>query len=486
MRLSKILSNIEVLNKYNDVDISNISIDTRRIKSDGLFFCINGENIDGHDLAQEAMYNGAKCLVVERKLDLNIQQILVKSTREAVSICAGNFYGNPRTKFKLIGITGTNGKTTSTYMIKNILQLAGYKVGVIGTIGVMIDEQSYPATLTTPDPIDLHKIFAKMADKKVDIVVMEVSAHAIALNKMAGIVCDIGVLTNVTQDHLDYFKTFKSYANTKKSFINPKFCKVGVVNVDDEIARELVLKNDSKFKIKTFGLNNPADCFAVNINYYFNGTTYFLNNEYDLNVINTRLIGEFNIYNALGAACVCSLLGINSKTIQLGLNTMDFVPGRINVLPLKNNAYAVVDYAHTPDGLENILTSVRKISKGRVISLFGCGGNRDSSKREIMGEISAKLADFTIITSDNPRFEEPESIIKQVEKGVKSISTNYKCITDRKEAIIYALNNVRENDVIVIAGKGAENYLDIKGEKIQYSDFEVINEYKQEAKEASR
>lgn len=475
MKLSKVLCDIDCkLNNFIDLEINHISMNTNDITKNTLFFCIKGQNQDSHDLAELAIQKGAIALVVERLLDVPVPQIVVNNTREVVGKCAENFYHNPRKNFQLIGVTGTNGKTTTTYMIKNILEMAGYKVGVIGTIGVVIDQQKSPANLTTPDPIELHKIFYDMVQQEIDFVVMEVSAHSIDLQKISGLVFDVGILTNVTQDHLDYFGTFQNYLEVKKEFLTPKFCKVGVVNVDDVAGLSIVM-NNPEIPLLTYGLKNPADCFATKINYTLNGTTYFLNIQDNLNAINTRLIGEFNVYNAMGAGVACTALGINQSAIKAGLSTCDFVEGRFNVVMLANGAYAVIDYAHTPDGIENILSSVRKVTKGKIYSLFGCGGNRDTSKRSIMGKISAKLADFTIITSDNPRYEEPNEIIKDIEKGVKSLTSNYICIENRKMAINYALRQLNKGDVVVVAGKGAENYLDIKGQKIPYSDTETIS-----------
>lgn len=463
-----------------DLEISGLAIDSRKIKDGYAFICISGTQRDGHGFAQQAVQNGAKLLVTERKLPLDIPQVIVENTREVVGLLASNFYKNPRKSFKLIGVTGTNGKTTTTYMIKNILEASGKKVGVIGTIGTMIGDEHFENNLTTPDPIELHQIFAQMAKNDVDVVVMEVSAHAIALHKMQGVICDVGVLTNVTQDHLDFFGTFEKYAQTKTSFISPTFCKVGIVNADDSVGMDLLItmqdESFNNFKLLSYGINSPADNFATNIKYEMNGTHYFINILDNLACINTRLIGEFNVSNALAAASACNVLGIDVETIKLGLNTMDFVSGRINVIKLQNGASVVIDYAHTPDGLKNILTSVRNVCNGKLFCVFGCGGNRDAKKRPIMGEISGELADFTVITSDNPRYEKPKAIIDEIKKGIESKTSNFVCIVDRVMAINYVLNELNAGDVAVIAGKGAENYLDISGKKVPYSDFETVEQ----------
>ena len=463
----------------SNLDITGLSIDSRRVSAGNAYICLKGTVVDGHDYCMEAVENGASLVVVERPLEVDIPQVVVADTREVIGRLASNFYHHPRNRFKLIGITGTNGKTTTTYMVKNILECAGYKVGLIGTLGAMIGEERVNSHLTTPDPIELHQIFSKMANAGVDAVVMEVSAHAIALKKMSGVVCDVGVLTNVTQDHLDFFGSFENYASTKSRFIKPDFCKLGIVNADDKIGENIVVACEnckhSNFRVRSFGLKNPADNFATSIKYDMNGTHYFLNLNDDLVCINTRLIGEFNVYNALAAATACHELGVDVEAIKLGLNSMDFVPGRINVIRLKNGASVVIDYAHTPDGLENILLSVRKITSGKLYSVFGCGGNRDRGKRPIMGEISARLADYTVLTSDNPRLEKPESIILDIEKGINK-PHEYISIPDRALAIAYVIKSLHPGDVAVIAGKGAENYLDIGGKKIPYSDYEAVRE----------
>lgn len=470
----------DIINVDFDLDVAGLAIDSRQVKPNDAFICISGTKVDGHDFAKDAIKNGASLIVTERDLGLNVPQVIVGDTRAALGRIASNFYGNPRERFKLIGITGTNGKTTTSYMIKNILEMAGKKVGVIGTIGVMIGDEKFDSTLTTPDPIELHKIFRQMAEIGVDVVVMEVSAHAIALQKMSGVVCDVGVLTNVTQDHLDFFGTFEKYSATKSSFIKPKFCKIGVVNADDALGMDIVIAmqncNTPNFKVISYGINSPADNFATNIKYDMNGTHYFLNIFDDLECINTRLIGEFNVYNALAAASACREIGVGMEEIHAGLNTMDFVAGRINVIKLPNGASVVIDYAHTPDGLKNILESVRKITDGKMYCVFGCGGNRDVGKRPIMGSIAAELADFTVITSDNPRLEKPEDIIEDIKAGIISKTSAFTCIPNRISAINYTIKHLIKGDVAVIAGKGAENYLDINGEKIPYSDFETVKE----------
>lgn len=479
MKLSQIISNIECkTHNFADIKIQYITNDTTVLRPNSLYFCVKGQRVDGHRLARVAIQSGAVALVVERILDdVLVPQIVVPNVRAAMGRMASNYYHNPRSKFKLIGVTGTNGKTTTTYMLKSILETAGYKVGLIGTICNMIGEEWLESRLTTPDPIELHEIFAQMAKAKVDYVVMEVSAHAIALDKMSGVVCDAGILTNITQDHLDFFGTFDNYRDTKLRFLSDEFCNAKVANIDDNCIKNCILTQKIK-KITTFGLKNPSDVFATKINYSMLGTSFIVNLDDELRAVNTRLIGEFNVYNALGAATACLRMGVDAEAIALGVSTCPFVAGRCNIISLNNGAFAVVDYAHTPDGLSKILSSIRPLCKGRLISLFGCGGNRDTTKRSKMGLISAKIADFTVITSDNPRLEEPNAIIEQIRQGAAAQTEQYVCIQNRKEAILNTVKSLHPHDVLVIAGKGAEDYMDIAGEKIHYSDFEVLQEVK--------
>ena len=487
MKIEKLLKRqkiVKFIGNFNKIEIEHLSCDTNKMQKNTLYFCLKGEMNDGHNFAFLAKQKGAVALVVEHPVDVDLPQIVVPDSRSAMSLIAGNFFDNPAQKLKLIAVTGTNGKTTTTYMIKSILEKAGFKVGLIGTIGTVIDDILLPATLTTPDPIELHSLFHQMVNKGVSFAVMEASAHAIKLHKLDGIKFDVGILTNITQDHLDFFKTFESYKNTKLAFLNQKYCKNIVINADDKSGQELLLSTKDKSNVFSFGLNNPSDVFAVNYEFKIDGTEYFLNLFDEMLHIKTKMIGQFNLYNALSAVTACKILKIKTPYILSGLNEMQSVAGRFNVINFDNKTSAVIDYAHTPDGLKNILTSVREVTSGKIISIFGCGGNRDTGKREIMGKISGSLADFTIITSDNPRLEKPMDIILQIENGVKLSSKNYLCIENRVDAINYGLKMLKEGDVCVISGKGAENYLDVGGVKYPYSDLEtVLSEYQKLKKE---
>lgn len=478
MLLKDVIKDVGVMKIIDEkeINVTSLCINTDDVKNGSLYFCLNGSQVDGHDFAYLAKQKGASAIVCERPLDVDITQVVVKNSREAMSVMAANFYGNPQNKLKLIGITGTNGKTTTTYYVEHILKDAGFKVGVIGTIGVLINGEKRPASLTTPDPIIFFEILSEMVRQKVYFVVMEVSAHAIYWQKIFGIKFEVGALTNITQDHLDFFETFDRYKQTKLSFLTEEYCKSIVLNVDDTAGRE---KSFCEEKAITYGLNNPCDVFAFDYEFSFSGTRYDLNLFDDVFNIKAQHIGKFNLYNALCAGTVCAVLGIDKQIICNSLKTLPCVDGRLNVIHLKGNRVAVVDYAHTPDGLKNILQTVKEVCDGKVISLFGCGGNRDRTKRSIMGEISGTLADFSIITSDNPRFEKPMDIIDEIEKGIKKITNNYLCIEDRVQAIKQGLSLLKENDCLVVCGKGAENYIDQNGVKTYYSDYDTIYDLEQ-------
>jgi UDP-N-acetylmuramoyl-L-alanyl-D-glutamate--2,6-diaminopimelate ligase len=361
-------------------------------------------------------------------------------------------------------------------MIKAILEKDNKRVAIFGTLGVEIAGVSYASDLTTTDPIELHRFFHTAYLAGVEYVVMEVSAHAIHYKKLHGVMVDIAVFTNLTQDHLDFFGNIQSYSLTKVSYFSPEFIRYAVVNVDDEVGREIL--QDSKVPMATFGIFNPADTFAIDYDCKM-GIKSIVNTFDDIFELSTPFTGEFNLYNALGAITVCRLLGISILTIREAFFRMPEVEGRFNIMNGKR--MVVVDFAHTPDGLKNLLQSARGLTCGKVISVFGCGGDRDSKKRAIMGEISAKYADFTVITSDNPRSENPMDIIREIEVGHKKVNRNYITIPDRKMAVEYAIISATCNDVVVLAGKGAENYVEEKGIKRPYSDknevLEVFRRY---------
>lgn len=470
MKLKDLLSKEAKIVGDDSVEITSLTFKSVEVHAGSLYFCIRGENFDGHDFAREVSSLGASAIVVEKLQEVNIPQVLVKDSRKALSEMCAKFYGNPQKKLKFIGITGTNGKTTSTFIIREILKEAGYKVGVVGTQGAFINGRSYKCSLTTPDPTELYALFKKMVDRNVDYVVMEASAHAIFLEKLEGIEFEVGVLTNITQDHLDFFNTMKHYEDTKISFLNSKHIKTAVVNIDDERVRRNLKKID--VPTITYGLNNPADVFALDIEKSLT-CSKFVVNAFD-NVFNVEcpLVGEFNVYNLLDSISTCFSLGINERVIIKALKKVKAPLGRFSVMNITPNITAIIDFAHTPDGMENVLKTIKGVYFEKLVCVFGCGGNRDTGKRSIMGNIAEKYSNFIVLTSDNPRFEDPAKILDDIERGMKK--TNHVKIVDRREAIKYALGLVADGGVVAILGKGGELYQDINGVKTPYNDFEEI------------
>ena len=475
MKLLDLLKGIKV-NKIigkQDINIKDLTCDSNKVVSGSLFFCINGKDFDGHSYVRQAQMYGAEAIVCERQLDIPLTQIVVDNARITMSYIASNFYGNVDKKMKLIAVVGTNGKTTTSHLIYSILLSAGIKCGMIGTLGTYYLDKFIEPTLTTPDPIELYKILYDMYENGIKTVVMEVSAHAIFLSKVCAIKFFCAVFTNFSQDHLDFFKSIDAYKDAKVNFFTQNQIKHIVTNSDDKVGREILnLRQDAI----TYGMDNPADVFAINISCKEKATSFYINLFDYVEQVKLNMLGFFNVYNALASTCVCSLLGVKSDKIINGLRQFNGVAGRLE--KVYSGAFdVVIDYAHTPDGLNKTLLALRPFVSNRLICVFGCGGNRDQTKRKIMGEISASLADFTIITSDNPRYEEPMEIISQIEEGVRKKSKHYLMIEDREEAIKHALNIAVKGDVILIAGKGCEKYQEILGIKRLYNDKDTVNEY---------
>ncbi len=475
MKLLDLIKGIKVIKIIGkqDINVKDLTCDSNKVVAGSLFFCINGKDFDGHAYAKDAQMYGAVAIVCERQIDSALTQIVVENVRIAMSQIASNFYSNVDKKMRLIAVVGTNGKTTTSHYIYNILKSSGLKCGLIGTLGTYYLDKFVEPTLTTPDPIELYKILRDMYDNGVKTVVMEVSAHAIYLNKVCAIKFFCAVFTNFSQDHLDFFETIEAYKRAKLSFFKQGQIKHVVTNSDDSVGREILnLRQDAI----SYGMDNPADVFAVNISCKAKETLFYINLFDFVEQVRLKMLGFFNVYNALASATVCSLLGIKSEKIIKGLNEFNGVSGRLE--KIYSSAFdVVVDYAHTPDGLNKTLLALRPFVKNRLICVFGCGGNRDQTKRQIMGEISGSLADFTIITSDNPRYEEPMEIITQIEEGLRKKSKHYLMIEDREDAIKHALSIGVEGDIILIAGKGSEKYQEILGIKRLYSDKETVDDY---------
>ena len=484
MELAKILNGVSYKSKGDvSIDIKTIEDNSKNVKPGSMFFAIKGFDFDGNEFIDEAIENGAVALVLDvnsnlkgMKIPENVTIILTSDARSALAIAACNFFGNPSKYFTLIGVTGTKGKTTTTYMIKAILEKMGKKVGLIGTIYNYIGEDCLgPSSRTTPGSIELQKMFYQMAKAKVDVVVMEVSSQSLKYNRVLGCDFDIGVFTNFYKDHISVKEhtDMEDYFNSKLKLFS--MCKKGYVNADDFKSFK-VIKESPNCEFKTYGIDNTCDLLAKDI------TITNVNVDYKLKVgtrnerIKVNIPGRFSVYNSLAAISVCVGLGATVEHIKETLDTIA-VPGRSEMIQTDKEVAIMIDYAHTPDSLENILMAVKTYTKGRVICIFGCGGDRDKEKRPLMGEKAGRIADFSIVTTDNPRSEEPEAIIEEIKVGINKTKGKYKVIVDRKEAIKEAIAMLNKKDILVIAGKGHEMYQEVKGEKLPFDEREIVNEF---------
>jgi len=459
-----------------DIPIEDLSLNSRDITHNGLFFCISGARVDAHDFAPQAIENGCVALVVSRFIDdLDVPQIKVGNVRSAMAYISSAYFGYPSKALRLIGISGTKGKTTTTYLLKSILEEAGYKVGLIGTTGNMIGNRYIKSVLTTPDSIDLHRTFRDMVDEGVQIVCMEVSAHAIDMHRIDGLFFEAACYTNLSQDHLDYFHTMEQYFLAKKKFFTTNFALNVSLNLDEETSKDILA--DLTVPYLTYGIRMNSDLYARDIEITENGIHFLIQlRNIETIEVSMQMTGMFNVYNALAAASVAMIFGVDISAIRDGLHNVKSVPGRIELLDLPLPFKVILDYSHSPDALENILTTVRTFTKNRLIVLFGCGGDRDQGKRPIMGEIGGRLADFSILTSDNPRTEDPDVILEAIEEGMKPTSGKYIVIENRREAIRYALDMAQEGDIVILAGKGHETYQDIMGVKRLFDEKVVVKE----------
>ena len=464
------------LEQRGDCQISSLSQDSRLKTEDGLFFCISGARSDSHDFAAQAVENGAAALVVTRFLEkVDVPQVLVSNDRAAMALISSAFYGHPGKRMKLIGITGTKGKTTTSYFIKAILEEAGWVCGLIGTTGNMIGSRWMKSGLTTPDPIDLNRTLREMSDEGVQAVCMEVSAHAINMNRLEGLQFEAGCYLNLSQDHLDYFGNMDHYFETKKSFLTSGMVKNAAVNVDDDRAADVI--KDLAIPYSTFGICTNADIFARDIEISEKGVSFQLAlwNEH-LYPVHLKMMGMFNVYNALAACGLALIMGVEPQVICRALEGVKSVPGRAEVLDTHTPYMVILDYSHSPDALENILKTAKGFARGRVIVLFGCGGDRDYMKRPQMGTIAGRLADYSILTSDNPRSEEPMAIIRSIEEGIRKTQGSYEIMEDRRAAISKALDMAQDGDVVILAGKGHETYQEISGVKRPFDEKQIVRE----------
>ncbi|MFQ6752458.1 MAG: UDP-N-acetylmuramoyl-L-alanyl-D-glutamate--2,6-diaminopimelate ligase [Clostridia bacterium] len=474
MKLYDIIENLKFIGikNYKEIDIDALSCDSKEIMNNGIYFCIKGLSQDGHEFARESITNGAVCLVVERYLDIPITQILVEDVRSTMSYISSIFFATYKSKMKFVGISGTNGKTTSTYLVRDILTKMGKKVGLIGTQGIFIGSLMLPNKLTTPDPIDLHRTIRDMENNNCEYCVMEVSAHSIALNKIDNIYYDVVGLTNITKDHLDYFITMENYTKCKSSLFDSSHAKMGVVNFNTKEGRDI--KKKANIEILSFG--QDGELKLIESKQTMKGSIFKIEYQNKSHLVKTNLMGEYNISNIMMAISVLINLGFDIKEIVRTITDNEFIiPGRFNILNVPTDYHVMVDYAHTPDGIKNVLSAVKKMPINRIITVFGCGGNRDKTKRGEMGDMALSLSDYVIVTSDNPRDENPEMIIDDIVRDIDS--KNMVRITDRRSAIEYALTIAKPNDIVAILGKGAETYQEIKGVKYHYSDYDVVDNY---------
>lgn len=486
MELTELLNSVKAIKVIGEVqrrDVSNIQYDSRKVQKNSVFVAVKGFKTDGHKFISDAINNGAVAVVVEEDtavpddliLRSQIAKILVSDSRKALAELSKGLFNNPSDKLKLIGATGTNGKTTTTYIIKYILQNSGSKTGLIGTIANYIGEKKIESKLTTPESNDLNLFLAEMIQQSCTHAVMEVSSHSLVLNRVYGLNFSIGIFTNITSDHLDFHKTFDEYLSAKKIlFDSLSNSSVAIINSDDKSSIEIV--KDCKAKVHTYGISPIADYQIKNISYNLSGTNFIITNNGKDYKIYTPLIGIFNAYNTTAAFAAADLLGVDKEKIVENIKTTPQVPGRFEVLGSANKK-VIVDYSHTADSLEKALQAIRTIVKydHKVFTVFGCGGDRDKTKRPEMGRIASELSDQVFITSDNPRTENPFSIIKDIEKGISK--KNYTVIENREEAIKQAILSSPDNSVILIAGKGHENYQEINGVRNHFSDQEMAERY---------
>lgn len=477
MLLSKIFKGTDV-KINNDIDIKYITFDSRKIQKDYMFVAINGFELDGHKYIESAINKGATAILIDEERydefkDLNVEVLTTKSTRFIMGKLACNFYDNPSKEIKLIGITGTKGKTTTTFMVKKILEESGKKVGLVGTVACYIGEKKLrDSDRTTPEALELQGLFRQMINEGCEYVVMEVSSQSLKLGRVDGCHFDIALFTNLSEDHISPHEhsSMKEYFECKCKLFD--MTKNGIVNIDDKKGRELIkLKPNCNFK--TYSIRNDSDKKATNVKITSDLTTYKTNINNKEELVEISIPGRFSVYNSLGAISICEELGIDTKYILSGLKNVQ-VPGRSEIIENDKGFTIMIDYAHSEDSLLNILKAVKSYTKGRVICVFGLGGDRDTRKRPKMGKIAGKLADFTIISSDNPRYDDPMEIAEEIAKGTKEVTDQYTIITDRAKAVEYALKMAQKDDLVLLAGKGHETYQLVGDEKVHFSEKEVI------------
>ncbi|MDP4117895.1 MAG: UDP-N-acetylmuramoyl-L-alanyl-D-glutamate--2,6-diaminopimelate ligase [Bacillota bacterium] len=472
MKLRNILEKIEYISceSTQDPEIREITNNSSEVKKGDIFVCIEGFKTDGHNFAEKAVSNGASCVVASKPLHgISIPVIYVNDTRIALAQCSKLIYNDPSSRLKVIGITGTNGKTTVCYLIKSILEAAGKSVGLIGTNETIVGNTHVPAMRTTPEAHQLNKLFSDMLDMGAEYCVMEISSHSLELHRVDCITFEAAAFTNLTHDHLDFHKTMEGYFLAKAKLFD--LSKIGVINLDSDWGEKFAEK--VKGKLITYSIEKPSMNKVENVVLHSSGNEFELGGTH----FKMRIPGMFSVYNGTAAICVCRALGIDDDAVAKGLSTSTGAKGRVEVVDVPADFKVIIDYAHTPDGLLNVLTTLKKFASGRIICVFGAAGERDSAKRPEMGKIVGTYADFAIITADNPINENLELICSQVEEGMRQTNCGYRVIFDRETAINFALGSAGQNDIVLLAGKGHETYQLIGNDKVPFSERKIVEKF---------
>ena len=482
MKLKELLTDVNVLktNADMELEIADVAYDSRKVQPDGMFVAVTGFATDGNRFIPMALEKGAAVIVTAKEPEGDVPYVLVDSDRLALAYIGRNFFGNPAASMQMIGVTGTNGKTSSTLLLKHVLEVVkGAKVGLMGTMENIIGDEHIPADRTTPESFELQALLAKMRAAGCTHVIMEVSSHAIALDRVAGITYDVASFTNLTEDHLDFHKTMEAYCDTKAILFQR--CRKAVGNLDDSWYDRLC--GGAACPVLKVSAKGQADLYAENLELMSDGVSFTAISSNEKVEVKLPIPGKFTVYNALNVLGMAMQMDITLQDAAAALRTAQGVKGRVEVVPTPGKPYTVlIDYAHTPDGLENVLSSGKGFCKGRLIAVFGCGGDRDPIKRPIMGKIGTDIADWSIITSDNPRTENPAKIIEDIVKGIDGSKNNYEIIENRPAAIRHAMDIAQKNDIIILAGKGHETYQEINGVKYHLDEREVVAAYLEETR----
>jgi UDP-N-acetylmuramoyl-L-alanyl-D-glutamate--2,6-diaminopimelate ligase len=486
MKLTEIIQTVKPLAVEGslDRDITGITYDSRRVMPGNLFVAVRGGRTDGHRFVEAAIDRGASAVVLERDAGMNPRatRIKVEDARHTLAMASASFYNHPSVQLKVVGVTGTNGKTTTAFMVKSIMESAGGEAGLIGTVQYQVGQRIIPASRTTPESVEIQNMMSQMLGSGCGGVSMEVSSHALDQQRVAGVDFDVAVFTNLSQDHLDYHETMEKYFEAKvklfKMLGSRRKSGRAVVNADNEYGRRLIARLGGESAVVTYGVSSDAAIRALDVRVSADGTYFVVRTPRGHMPISLSLIGRYNVSNALAAISAALSLGIDLTSIERALANMPPVPGRLERVPVGQDFHVYVDYAHTEDALRNVLLAVSELTKGRLIVVFGCGGDRDKGKRTPMGEAACELADFSILTSDNPRTEDPKSILTQIEEGFHAGTQNrYQVIEDRRDAIERALDIARPGDAVLIAGKGHETYQEFADTVVPFNDREVVEEY---------